>query len=58
MKGFPCMPRERQCPSAPIDPTQTILATGRSCLGARHFLSILVDLLPALTLAPDKASTS
>ena len=55
VKGFPCMPRGSQCPSEPIDPTQAILATGR--LGARHFLSILVYLLPTLTLAPDKAST-
>lgn len=46
-----------QGPSSPVEPTQTILATGRSRLEAKHFQSTLVDLLPALTLAAYKAIT-
>lgn len=47
MKGF-CKPRGTQCPSAPVDPTQNILATARSRPGAKHFVCVLVDLLPAV----------
>lgn len=57
MKGFFSSKHQgTQCPSAPLDPTQNTLDTARSRPGARHFLCILLDLLPALASLRTRAA--